>query len=165
MKSYCRYFLVLMIAHSLQTLAQERTFIEFYTEVPAVSDFVIEIKPQSSLHVEVRSDGWKIPPGQQVKIEIPYIPPGKIIEEVRLAFSWEAQVLTGAFEGWATEKFRYRVFEEVIYAYENQKRIYPFMSGRNFEFRVRCNTNLRQDRAGLVLQSLVIYWGNLPVAE
>jgi hypothetical protein len=165
MITYCRYLLVLMIASSLQVQAQERTIIEFYTEVPAVSDFVVEVKTQSSSSVEVRSEGWKIPPGQQVKVEFPYIPPGKMIEEVRLSFIWEAQVLTGTFEGWATGKFRYRVFEEVIYAYENQKRIYPFMAGRNFEFRVRCNTNLRQDRAGLVLQSLIIYWANIPQAE
>jgi hypothetical protein len=140
---------------------QGRTFIEFYNEVPAVSDFVIEIKPQMSNNVVVQADGWRIPPGQQVKIELPYVPPNSIVSEVRLGFIWDGQVVSGTFEGWVLDRLRYRVFEETIYPHENQKRIYPSMQARGYEFKIKCNITLRPEQPSLILQSLAIYWDSV----
>lgn len=152
------YFLFFVLAIILNASGQERTVIEFYSEVPAVSDFVMDLKPHMSNGVVVQSDGWRIPPGQQVKVELPYVPPNSAIIEVRLGFAWDGQVVSGTFEGWNMDKFRYRVFEEVIYPHENQKRIFPGMLARNYEFRIKCNLNFRPEQPSLILQSLVIYW-------
>lgn len=153
------WFLFLtFLSMALKLYSQGRTLIEFYSEVPAVSDFVIDIKPVMSSGVSVQADGWKIPPGQQVRVELPYIPPNTIITEVRLAFAWEGQVISGAFEGWSTDRFKYQVFEEPIYPHENQKRIFPSMLARSYEFRVRCNISLRPEQPSLILQTLLIYW-------
>jgi len=154
-------FLILVLVLILNASGQERTVIEFYSEVPAVSDFVIDFKPHMSNGVVVQSDGWRIPPGQQVKVEFPYVPPKTAIIEVRLGFAWNGQVVSGTFEGWSIDKYRYRVFEEIIYPHENQKWIFPGMLAREYEFRIKCNLNLRPEQPSLILQSLVIYWESL----
>jgi hypothetical protein len=143
---------------ALKSYSQGRTLIEFYSEVPAVSDFVLDIKPEMSAGVIVQTDGWKITPGQQVRVELPFIPPNTEITEVRLVFAWEGQVISGMFEGWSMDRFKYQVFAEPIYPHENQKRIFPSMLARSYEFRVRCNMSLRPDQPSLILQSLLIYW-------
>jgi hypothetical protein len=108
--------------------------------------------------VSVQSDGWKIPPGQQVSVELPFITPNTAIIEVRLSFEWEGQVISGMFEGWSMDRFNYQVFAEPIYPHENQKRIFPSMLARSYEFRIRCNMSLRPEQPSLILQSLLIYW-------
>ncbi len=160
MKSAQKYYffpLLLCLATSLAT-GQNRTIIEFYSEVPAVSDYVMDIKAEMTSGVSVVADGWKIPPGQNIKLELLYIPPNTGITEVRLGFAWEGQVVSGAFEGWSVERFKYKVFEEAIYPHENQKRIFPGMLARGYEFRVKCNLSFRPEQPSLILQSLVIYW-------
>jgi len=137
---------------------QERTVIEFYAEVPSVSDFKIDLKSEMSDGVIVQADGWKILPGHEVKIELPHVPPRSQIVEVRLGFAWDGQVVTGTFEGWSQNRFKYKVFEEKIYPHETQKRIFPSMQARRYEFRVECNFSLRPEQPSLILQSLVIYW-------
>jgi len=153
-----KYWLVIVLTMSINLYGQERTVIEFYGEVPAISDFQIDLKPQMSGGVIVQADGWKIPPGHQVRIELPHVPPKSQIVEVRLGFTWDGQVVTGVFEGWSQDRFKYRVFEETIYPHETQKRIFPLMKARSYEFRVKCNISLRPEQPSLILQSLVIYW-------
>jgi hypothetical protein len=141
--------------------AQNRTLMEFYSEVPAVSDHVVDLKTLMSSGVQIVDNGWKISPGQQVTIEFPYIPPNTAITELRLGFAWEGQTATGIFEGWVSDKFRYRVFEEFVFPHETQKRIFPSMLARGYEFNIKCKMSFRADKHSLILQSLVIYWESL----
>lgn len=142
----------------LMLYSQQRTVIEFYSEVPAVSDYLMDVRTEMSSGVTVKPEGWEITPGQNVKIELPFIPPNMAIVEVRLAFDWKGHVVSGTFEGWNVDRFKYRVFEELIYPHENQKRIFPSMLARGYEFRVRCSFSMRPEQPALILQSLVIYW-------
>jgi hypothetical protein len=151
--------LLLMLSQALT--GQHRTIIEFYSEVPAVSDYIIDLKTEMTSRVSVSGEGWVIPPGHQVKIELPYITPNSGIAEIRLGFVWEGQVVSGTFEGWIVDRYKYRVFEENINPREIQKRIFPSMLGRGFEFRVKCNLGFRPERTGLILQSMVIYWASV----
>jgi hypothetical protein len=152
------FFLLLLCFATSSAAGQNRTIIEFYSEVPVVSDYVMDIKTEMSSGVSFVADGWKIPPGQNVKLELLYIPPNTGITEVRLGFAWEGQVVSGVFEGWSVERFKYKVFEEAIYPHENQKRIFPGMFARGYEFWVICNLSFRPEKPSLILQSLVIYW-------
>lgn len=160
-----KYWFIFTLILTPNLYGQERTVIEFYGEVPAISDFLVDLKPQMSAGVIVQADGWKIPPGQLVKIELPHVPPKNQIVEVRLGFAWDGQVVTGVFEGWSQNRFKYRVFEETLYPHETQKRIFPMMQARSYEFRVKCNLNLRPEQPSLILQSLVIYWDSTTERE
>ena len=153
-----RIFYVALFFLPVLVFSQERTVIEFYTEVPAVSDYVMDVRTEKSAGINVGPDGWRLNPGQNVKVELPFIPPNKAIVEIRLAFDWDGQVVSGTFEGWNVGRFRFKVFEELIYPHENQKRIYPAMLARGYEFRIKCNFSMRAENQGLLLQSLVIYW-------
>ncbi|MDP2423039.1 MAG: hypothetical protein U1C46_11555 [Bacteroidales bacterium] len=140
------------------TLAQERTVIEFCSEVPAISDFIVQIEPHSSSRVQFTAAGWRIPSGQYVKIEIPYSPFEMAISEVRLGFAWSGGVVSGLFQGFANKHNLHLVFEEMILPKETQKRIYADMHGRGYEFRIVTHYHQRSEQTYLLLQSLIIFW-------
>ncbi len=137
---------------------QERTVIEFYDKTPAVSDYIIPVETRLTNRVQTTASGWKIPPGQNVRIEIPYAPPNMNIREIRLGFNWSGGVVSGLFQGFIKRNDIFRVFEEIILPNETQKRIYTDMHAREYEFRVISNFHQRSEATYLLLESLIIFW-------
>ncbi len=150
--------LVSIILGSVPSSAQEQTIIEFYAETPAVSDLVLEVETTVTGKVEYTPFGWKIPPGHIVRIEIQHPPPEMAMAEVRLGYDWSGGVVSAIFAGHGVRRNKYKVFQEMLYPNETQKRIFPDMYARGYEFSIQTVFSQSAGDNYLLLQSLSLIW-------
>lgn len=150
--------LLCLLSELPKVCAQEVSVVGFFSESPVVSEYVVDIEAHRSARVETTELGWKLFAGQTVRITIPYPPPNHAISEIRLGYDWSGGVISGVFQAFGGYGFKRKIIDEVLLPVEKQKRIYPDMRGREFEFRIFANFHPKNENNYLLLQTISIFW-------